>query len=133
MSQVQQALPMIEKGAVPFDGTASLTGPSMRKPAIASPTIAAISRATATPIAGSSHPARASSSSRSRSASWQPPNRAWCFPVQVRLGPHDFLYLAIRATGRLGDPRSNARAMRAAAITSSALRGSGAGGVRAHQ
>ena len=29
------------------------------------------------------------------------------FPVQKRIGPHDFLYLAVRASGRLGNPLSN--------------------------
>lgn len=29
------------------------------------------------------------------------------FPVQKRIGHHDFLYLAVRASGRLGNPLSN--------------------------
>jgi hypothetical protein len=32
------------------------------------------------------------------------------FPVQKRLGPHDYVYLAIRAVGRLGSPLAQIQA-----------------------
>ena len=38
------------------------------------------------------------------------------FPVQKRLGPHDYVYLAVRAFGRLGSPLQPMQAPALAAL-----------------
>lgn len=116
MSQVQQALPMIEKGAVPFDenGFVDWTVDAQACDCITYyrghlardryPNCGILTPGTCQQLVAVAQRVMAAA------------EQGVVFPVQVRLGPHDFLYLAIRATGRLGDPLANTRAVRAAAI-----------------